>query len=378
MTEKTRTVNADFMHYCLKRVWMANGASEEHGDAVADALLIGMRQGKLNQGLGVYEAIDVAFQKGLLDITATPEVVGEGPTWAVLDGKGTSGYWALTKMADLAIAKAKEHGISIVFGANHNDAGSFGAYAWLAYEQDCLALTSNNSVPMCSPLGGMSNTISVSPWDGIAPGGDEPPVWMSTKLCEWYDADTAQAVLQGTKTKPNSVIDPDTGELGDDLAPYARPVEGYGRVYDQSCFQNLHEPRLYMMNLFGEALQSIINPIGIITPEVPSLTDILAGGAETTTVGGSFYLCIDPSHMGSIDDVKAKSDRYAQAIQASKPRVEGRNTRMPGARGWRSLMSGAEDVEVLDSHWDPFFGTQAGRHSWNEESLRADWEAQRS
>ncbi|MGI9645077.1 MAG: hypothetical protein ACR2O6_07190 [Ilumatobacteraceae bacterium] len=76
--------------------------------------------------------------------------------------------------------------------------------------------------------------------------------------------------------------------------------------------------------------------------------------------------------------MKAKSDRYAEAILASKPRVEGRYTRMPGARGWRSLMSGAEDVQVLDSHWDPFFVTQAGRHGWSEESLRADWEAQRS
>ena len=26
---KTKTVNADFMHYCLKRVWMAEGASED-------------------------------------------------------------------------------------------------------------------------------------------------------------------------------------------------------------------------------------------------------------------------------------------------------------------------------------------------------------
>jgi L-2-hydroxycarboxylate dehydrogenase (NAD+) len=378
MAEKTRTVNADFMRYALKRVWMANGSSEEHGEAVADALLIGMRQGKLNQGLGVYEAIDLAFQKGLLDITATPEVVDEGPTWAMVDGKKSSGYWTLTKMARLAIAKAKEHGISIVFGANHNDAGSFGSYTWLAYEQDCLALTSNNSVPMCSPLGGMSNTISVPPWDGIAPGGDEPPVWMSTKLCEWYDADTAQAVLQGTKVKYDSVIDPETGERSDDLAPYAVPIEGYGRVYDQTCFQNLHEPRLYMMNLFAEALQSVINPMGIITPEVSSLGEIVAGDSDATTVGGSFYLCIDPSHFGPIEEVKAKSDRYARAIQASPPIVEGRNPRMPGARGWRSLLSDAEDVEVLDSHWDPFFVTQAGRHGWTEESLRADWEAQRS
>ena len=50
----------------------------------------------------------------------------------------------------------------------------------------------------------------------------------------------------------------------------------------------------------------------------------------------------------------------------------------PGARGWRSLMSGAEEVEVLASHWDPFFVTQAGRHGMTEESLRADWEAEGS
>ncbi|MDJ0791510.1 MAG: Ldh family oxidoreductase [Acidimicrobiia bacterium] len=378
---KTKTVNADFMHYCLKTVWMAEGASAEHADAVADALLIGMRQGKLNQGLGVYEAIDIALQQGMLDINAEPEVVGEGPTWIAFDGNKSSGYWTLTKMARAAIAKAKEHGIAIAFGGNHNDGGSFGSYAWLAYLEDCLALTSNNSVPMNSPLGGMGNTISVPPWDGIAPGGEEPPVWMSTKLCEWYDGDTAQAVLQGTKVKYDSVIDPESGERGDDLAPYAIPIEGYGRVFDQTAFQNLHEPRLYMMNLFAEALQSIINPVGTITPEVSSLTDIRTAtdpSALTTSVGGSFYLCIDPSHFGPIEDVKAKSDRYAQAIVNTQPMPGSRNPRMPGARGWRSILSDAETVEVLESHWGPWFTTQAGRHGMTEESLRADWESQKA
>ena len=36
-----------------------------------------------------------------------------------------------------------------------------------------------------------------------------------------------------------------------------------------------------------------------------------------------------------------------------------------------------EEVEVLASHWEPFFTTQAGRHGWTEESLRTDWEAQK-
>ena len=75
------------------------------------------------------------------------------------------------------------------------------SYTWLAYKEGCVAQTSNNSVPMCSPLGGMGNTIAVPPLDAIGPGGEKPPVWMSTKLCEWYDADTAQAVLQGTLSR---------------------------------------------------------------------------------------------------------------------------------------------------------------------------------
>lgn len=374
---ETKTTNADFMHYALKRCWAAEGASEEHATAVADALMIGIRQGKLNQGLGVYEAIDLTNQMGLMDIKAVPEIVNEGPSFAVYDGKRSTGYYTMTLMAQTAIAKAKECGIAIVFGSNHHDAGSFGAYTWLAHQANCVAQTSNNSVPMCSPLGGMGNVIAVPPLDAIGPSGKKPPVWMSTKLCEWYDADTAQAVLQGTKLKGDYVINPETGELGNDLAPFAQPVEGYGRVFDQTCFQNLSNPRVYMLNLWNELLTAIINPLGVITPEIPSLTDIVAGDADGTSVGGSYYICIDPSKFGPLGDVIAKSDRFAEAIENTKPLPGGRGCRMPGASGWKSLNSGQEEVKVLASHWEPFFGTQAGRHGWTEDSLRADWEAQK-
>lgn len=374
---KTKTTNADFIYYCIKRIWMAEGASEEHADAVADALMVGMRQGKLNQGLGVYEAIDITKQLGALDIKAVPEIADEGPTWAVYDGKRSSGYWTLTKMAHTAIAKAREHGIAIVFGANHNDAGSFGAYTWIAHQADCVAQTSNNSVPMCSPLGGMGNVLSVPPFDAIGPSGDKPPVWTSTKLCEWYDADTAQAVLQGTKLPGDYVIDPETGELSNDLAPYAIPIEGYGRVYDQRCFQQLSSPRVYMLNLWNELMTAIINPLGVIAPEISTVAQFVDGTADTASVGGSYFLCIDPSKFGPLASVKAKSDRLAEAIENTPARTEQDSPRMPGVEGWESINKDAEEVEILESHWDPFFKTQAGRHGWTEESLRADWEAQR-
>lgn len=370
---KTKKTNADFLRYCLKRIWMAEGASEEHGDAVADALMIGIRQGKLNQGLGVYEAIDITRSLGILDIHAEPEMVKEGPTWAVYDGHRSSGYWTLTRMANTGIAKAKEHGIAIVFGANHNDAGSFGAYAWLAHQADCVAQTSNNSVPMCSPLDGMGNVIAVPPFDAMGPSGKKPPVWASTKFCEWYDADTAQAVLQGTKLQGDYVIDPDSGELSDDLAPYALPIEGYGRVFDQNCYQQLSGPRVYMLNLWNELMTAIVNPLGVITPDIPTVGDYADGSASSTSVGGSYFLCIDPSKFGPLAAVKEKSDRLAEVIENTPPRPGRGKPRMPGAKGWESIVGNKEEVEVLESHWEPFFETQAGRHGLSEESLRLEW-----
>lgn len=133
-----------------------------------------------------------------------------------------------------------------------------------------------------------------------------------------------------------------------------------------------------MRNLWNELMTAVINPLGTIAPEVPSLTEILDGDATTTSVGGSYYLCIDPSKFGPIAEVKAKSDRLAEAVENTQPLPNGRGCRMPGSSGWKSLESGAEEVKVLASHWAPFFDTQAGRHGWTEENLRADFDREHS
>ena len=154
----TRTEDVRFLYFAIKRVWMAAGANEEHAHYVADAITFAHIQGKLNQGLGVYEAIDIALQMGLLDISAKPEVINEGPAWATVDGNRSTGYWCLNIMAEVAIQKARDSGIAIVFGGNHNDAGSFARYVYKAHEQDMMGIASNNTVPLAAPFGGMKES----------------------------------------------------------------------------------------------------------------------------------------------------------------------------------------------------------------------------
>jgi len=377
MTEKlTRSESVQFLYYAIKRVWTAAGASDEHAHFVADAITFAHKQGKLNQGLGVYEAIDIALAMGLLDIEAKPTVVDEGPTWATVDGNRSSGYWCLNIMADLAIEKASEYGIAIVFGGNHNDAGSFARYVYRAFENDMMGIASNNTVPLAAPFGGMQNRLSCPPFDAIVPSGDRPPIWTSVAMAEFYDADVSEAALHNKPLKGKWLIDPQSGELTDDVKPYAEPIEGYGRVWGCSAAGQLDEPRTYAMNMWIEAMNAIINPIGIPSTELPSVEEVVAVDStnKTPTVGGSYYLCIDPSKFGPIADVKARSDAYVSAIEDCPPRP-GHSVRVPGSKGYAFLKEGAETVDVLSNHWDPFFINIAGRYGLDEKTLRAEFAA---
>ena len=374
---ETRSENIYFLEYAIKRMWMAAGATEIHADYVADAIAFAHKQGKLNQGLGVYEAIDIALEMGLLDIQSEPQVIAEGPTWATVDGNKSSGYWCLNMMADLAIEKARTQGIAIVFGGNHNDAGSFARYVYKAFEQDMMAFSSNNTVPLAAPFGGLHNKLSCPPFDAIVPAGDKSPIWASVALAEFYDADVSEAAIHKKPLKGKWLIDPESGDLSDDVTAYAKPIEGYGRVWDCSAAGQIETPRTYALNMWTEAMTAIINPIGIPSTDLPTIDDVISDDKNSSaTVGGSYYLCINPAIFGSIDAVKARSDSYVAAIEDCPPRP-GHSVRVPGSAGYKFLQENAQMVDVLTNHWDPFFVNIAGKYGLTEQQLRDDFAAKK-
>ncbi len=222
-------------------------------------------------------------------------------------------------VAETAIAKAKAHGISIFFGGNYNDAGSFAAYAYMAWEQDMVAITSNNTVPLTAPFGGMENVLPSPPFDAIIPSGAEAPLWAAVKFAEFYDGDIAEAVLQNKPMKGIWLIDPDTGELTDGAAKHAKRREGYGRVWDYDWGGQIKHPRTYALNLWNEGMTTVVSPPGIPCPELPDFTEFTEQ-TETTSVGSSYHLCIDPAMFGSIEAVKQRSDALVRSIHGAKPR----------------------------------------------------------
>lgn len=348
---EVRTEHPDFLEHCYRRVLGQLGFSSEHAEVVARCVSDGDRNGKLTQGIGVFEIPVLLALAGTLDVTARPEIVDEGPTWAVVDGRSSSGQWAVTMATEAAIAKARESAMAIGFARDYNDAGAFGTYVRMAVREGMFAMATNNSLPLVSPWGGMENVLSGPPLAAGSPGGDRAPIVADIQAIEAHDGDISEAYFQGQKLKGEFLVDPDTGELTDDPAPYFEQMGDYARVSDCRAPTVFSSPRMYAFNLITEMLSSLINPGARIAPEIPGPPSIWLEHQDEPLTGGACVIVIDPSHWMGDQTAGAKSDRLVDAVKGAKRRPGVDEILLPGERGWNSMAEGGP-VEILPAHWE--------------------------
>ncbi len=352
-TIETLEENADFLEFCYRRVLLALGFSDEQANVIAYCVSDGDRNGKLTQGLGVFEIPVLLARTGTLDVSAVPEVVDEGPTWLVMDAKRASGQWAVTLTMQAAIEKAREHAIAIGFVRDFNDAGAFGTYVRMAANQGMFAMATNNSLPLVSPWGGMQNMLSGAPFAAATPGGEHPPIVSDIQAVEVHDGDISEAYFQGNKLKGPYLVDPDTGELTDDPAPYFKRMDDYGRISDCEAPTVFGTPRMYAFNLFTEMLAGVINPEARMTPEIAGPPSYWLEPREEALTGGACLIVIDPNHWMPTGEAGRRSDRLVDAVKSAKRRPGVDEIHLPGERGWRTMQSG-KPVAILPAHWESF------------------------
>jgi LDH2 family malate/lactate/ureidoglycolate dehydrogenase len=345
--------NPDFLEHCYRRVLGELGFSPEHAEIVARCVSDGDRNGKLTQGIGVFEIPVLLARTGTMDVTAAPEVVDEGPTWLAIDAKRSSGQWAVTMAMEAAIDKAREHAIAIGFVRDFNDAGAFGTYVRMAAREGMFAMATNNSLPLVSPWGGMENVLSGAPFAAATPGGEHPPIVSDIQAVEVHDGDLSEAYFQGKKLTGEFLVDPDTGELTDDPTPYFVQMEEYGRISDCTAPTVFGTPRMYAFNLFTEMLAGVINPGARMSPEIAGPPSYWLEPRDEALTGGACVLVIDPSHWMGPGEAGSRSDRLVESVKGATRRPGVEEIFLPGERGWRTMEEGGT-VQVLPAHWESF------------------------
>lgn len=161
---------------------VAVGAAGKHGEILADTLVAADRRGHYSHGLNRLEMYMKEVQSTACDGNATPVVVKETPSTALVDARNGLGSVAGTFCMELAIEKAKKTGLAWVTCAHSNHYGIAGYYSQMATRNGLVGMSMTNTSPLMMPTRARKEMLGTNPIAFGAPGieGDDFMLDMAT------------------------------------------------------------------------------------------------------------------------------------------------------------------------------------------------------
>ena len=201
---------------------------------------------------------------------------------------------------DLAIARARVHGVAAVAVGGSNHAGTMDHYVRRAIGADMIGIATTNALPTMAPWGGVDKIIGLNPIGIGIPGGAEGPIVLDVAL-----GATAHGKIRVYRQKGLPVP-----------AGWAFDVEGQPTTDAEAALDGLIQPigafkGLGLAVCMG-VLSSLLSGAGYGT-ESGNMVDGAAAGRD-----GQFYMALNVGAFEDLDAFKGRVDGVIRQIRTSR------------------------------------------------------------
>ncbi len=157
-------IDFPFLEKFMKDALIANGVPAADAEIIGHVLIESDKRGIDSHGIGRLKPIYIdRINWGILNPTTKIDIVKETETTAVLDGNNGMGHVVSKKAMEMAIEKAKAHGMGMVAVRNSTHYGIAGYYASMATAQGMIGMTGTNARPSIAPTFGVENMLGTNP-----------------------------------------------------------------------------------------------------------------------------------------------------------------------------------------------------------------------
>ncbi|MDD9303246.1 MAG: Ldh family oxidoreductase [Desulfobacter sp.] len=154
----------DLVYKFMKNVLMASGVPEKDADIVSDVLITSDKYGIDSHGIGRLKPIYIdRIDSGTLNPLTQISIVRDRKTTAVLDGNNGMGHVIAKNGMQMAMDKARVHGMGMVAVRNSTHYGIAGYYARMAAKKGMIGITGTNARPSIAPTFGVENMLGTNP-----------------------------------------------------------------------------------------------------------------------------------------------------------------------------------------------------------------------
>lgn len=267
-------------------------------------------------GVAQYKRINDELGKEI-DPQAEPKTVRDHGATALLDGERCFGNLAMKFAKELAVNKAREHGIGFVAVRNTEWVGALGMHLISIAQEGLLAeaWAQMSTCQHCAPYGGVDARLNTNPIAFAFPAEDNPVVADFSTATMSMGAAKA-LIQQGGKTTTLRFLD-NAGNPTDNPS-----VIGEGGTFMFSG-GDVEGYKFYALSLFNEALMVLAGG-SANNPEAPAHQSFALMVLDPCAFAGSKYF---------LKEIK----RFIKYIKSSRHRPGFNRVRLPGERGFASL-----------------------------------------
>jgi len=304
-----------FIVECLRHV----GTSEQHALIVADALALTDSWGTFTHGSKLLNGYTSRVKHGGCRSNVDPEIVRDGPSWAIVDGHSTLGQVAATFAMKTAIGKAKEAGMAYVGVHNSCHFGAAGVYSAMAADENMIGISTANDIPSVAAPGSRKAVLGTNPFSYAVPARKYPPILLDMAMSTVAGGKVYAAHQLGKEIPDNWIIDADGQPTTD------------GSLYpENAALAPMSGHKGYGLALLMESLAGVLSGANLTWNVKAWISD----NPSEPTHHGAGFLAFNIGVMQDINDFLDRVDGLIDEIH-SAPKIKGVDRLyVPGEMEW--------------------------------------------
>ncbi|HUJ86867.1 MAG TPA: malate/lactate/ureidoglycolate dehydrogenase [Burkholderiales bacterium] len=343
---ESHVFQAKALERAISAIVAAGGSEPREAQLVSSNLLMANLSGHDSHGVGMIPRYIESLKEGGLQPNRHPQVKFDGGALLALDGQAGYGQVIGLEATDMAIARAKQHGVCVMALANAHHLCRIGQWAEQAVAQGLVSISFVNVIsrPIVAPFGGSDARFGTNPCTIGIPLPGQPPMILDMATSAVAQGKIRVAYNKGEKVAPGLLID-DKGN------PTVEPRYGVIEPFGALTTMGLHKG--YGLAVACELLGGALSGGG---------TQHTGERSKKRVLNGMLSILIDPARLGTAEFFGREAGLFIDWLKQSRPapgfdrvRIAGdpeRETRVERGREgiavdattWRDILAAGEKV----------------------------------